>query len=272
MTEARGEILNSAPCKQPNQLVHWFFTWNNYPQNWLEILEPCFKRLCKTYTMQPEIGASGTHHIQGCISLLKKARWSEFDLPKSIHWEPTHNSFAAKNYCKKLETRLADFSYEYVKPKVVIRDLITELRPWQKKVFDLLMGPVDQRKAFWFWEPIGNVGKSAFVKYMCWHHKALFCCGGKFADLVNLIYNNDMEVCNMIIFDIPRNHGGRISYDTLECIKNGMVCNTKYETGTLIFNKPHLVIFANSPPENLDALSEDKWHIREIKDGDINMD
>lgn len=74
-----------------------------------------------------------------------------------------------------------------------------------------------------------------------------------------------MNVCNCIIFDIPRNHGGNISYDTLECIKNGMVCNTKYETGVKLFNPPHVIVFANELPSDTEKLSADRWIIKELK-------
>ena len=66
------------------------------------------------------------------------------------------------------------------------------------------------------------------------------------------------------MFDIPRANRGHISYASLECIKNGMVCNTKYETGVKIFNSPHVFIFANFPPDDEGQLSEDRWHIMKL--------
>ena len=93
-------------------------------------------------------------------------------------------------------------------------------------------------------------------------HKVLFCNGGKYTDIMNLVFNQDMDNTNAVFFDIPRSHKGSISYASLESIKNGMVCNTKYETGTKIFNSPHLFIFANFPPEKMEDLSEDRWIIK----------
>ena len=98
-------------------------------------------------------------------------------------------------------------------------------------------------------------------------HNILFCSGGKYTDIMNLVFNNDMDVCDCIMFDIPRANEGHISYASLESIKNGMVCNTKYETGTKIFNSPHLFIFANFPPDDVDMLSEDRWVIQDLSKG-----
>ena len=97
-------------------------------------------------------------------------------------------------------------------------------------------------------------------------HDALFCDGGKKADIINLVFNNDMDTCNTIIWDIPRVNRNAVSYAAIEAIKNGLVCNTKYETGVKVFNPPHIIIFANFPPDlDEDNLSKDRWMITELK-------
>ena len=75
-----------------------------------------------------------------------------------------------------------------------------------------------------------------------------------------------MDECDCVMFDIPRAHGGSISYSSLESIKNGMVCNTKYETGVKVFNSPHVIIFANFPPDKPELLSDDRWNVVNIGD------
>jgi len=241
------------------QKYHWFFTWNNYPNDFDKILEPRFRQICNGYEFQEETGESGTNHLQGNIHLKKKMRWTEFNLPKTIHWEVTRNVDASAKYCTKDQSRSGK-QFIWPEPPKPIK-IITELRPWQKSILDIISQEPDERKIHWFWESQGGIGKSVFTKYLVYHHNALFCCGGKFKDLINLIFLNDMDKCNLIVFDIPRSHGGNISYDTLECIKNGLVCNTKYETGVKLFNVPHLIIFANFPPENEEKLSSDRWSI-----------
>jgi len=67
-----------------------------------------------------------------------------------------------------------------------------------------------------------------------------------------------------VIWDLPRENKGFISSSTVEAVKNGMVCNTKYETGVKLFNAPHVIIFSNYPPENVEELSKDRWVVEEI--------
>lgn len=85
---------------------------------------------------------------------------------------------------------------------------------------------------------------------------------------MNLIFNADMDKCNCIMFDIPRANRGSISYASLESIKNGLICNTKYETGSKVFNPPHIIIFANFPPDKADKLSKDRWKITNLRGDD----
>ena len=68
---------------------------------------------------------------------------------------------------------------------------------------------------------------------------------------------------SVIVIDVPRDNGNTVSYKAIEQIKNGMICNTKYETGMKLFNSPHIIIFANMPPEE-HKLSADRWKIFEI--------
>ena len=166
-------------------------------------------------------------------------------------------------YQIKLDTRKPDgrqWTKGFPKPIKIIENLY----PWQLEVETIFKGDVDDRKIYWFFDRVGNNGKSAFVKYMVIKHGCLFCDGGKKADLINLVFNNDMDACNCVIWDLPRNTGNNISYSTLESVKNGMVCNTKYETGVKCFNPPHIFVFSNAEPD-CTCLSEDRWDIRKIK-------
>ena len=140
--------------------------------------------------------------------------------------------------------------------------------PWQEKLDKVLQEEPNDRTIYWIWESAGNTGKSSYVKYQVIKHKAIFCDGGKKADLINLVFNTDMDVVNTIIWDLPRSAGSNVSYNTLESVKNGLVCNTKYETGVKAFNSPHVVVFANVPPDT-SQLSQDRWVVLEIVDKDF---
>ena len=62
-------------------------------------------------------------------------------------------------------------------------------------------------------------------------HKCLVIQGGKLADIINIIYNVNMDEVNCLIIDVPRKNKNKVSYTAIECILNGMITNTKFETG-----------------------------------------
>lgn len=244
----------------PSPLYKYDFTINNWTTEEFKLLCQTMSSVAKKCVIGSEVGEQGTPHLQCYVSLRLKMRIVQIrQLPglQRASFRKCRNEAALIEYCQK-ETVL--FSIGIAKP---VRT-IAVLRPWQAKIEQLFFTEPDDRKIHWFWEGKGNVGKSAFTKYMIVKHKALYCDGGKKSDLINLVFNNDMDQCKCVIWDLPRSTKGNISYATLECVKNGMVCNTKYETGVKCFNPPHIFVFANFPPEEPESLSADRWIIEEL--------
>lgn len=268
-TDRDGEIgnTNSISPKQCNQLLMWFFTFNNYAEKDIEILETCFKKICKKYVFQKEIGENGTPHLQGNIWLKKKMRWTQFGLSDKIHWEKTRNPDSAEAYCQKSETsepNSTPYIYGFPKEPKPIKIIDgNNLYPWQHEIIDLFGTEPDGRHVHWFYDEIGGKGKSSFCKYMYVTHGAITIQGGKLTDIMNIIFNLNMDDCNMFIIDVPRNQGNKVSYSAIECILNGMITNTKFETGVKVFNPPHVVVFCNFEPQ-FEKLSEDRWILHTI--------
>lgn len=201
---------------------------------------------------------TGRKHLQGFMQLKRAMRKTELKIPGNPHLKACRgNEEQNEEYCSK-----DGIVWKHGYPKPI--KIIETLRPWQKEIEDLCLTEPDDRTINWYWEEHGNIGKSAFCKYMFVKHGAQFCSGGKISDIMNLVFNTDMDKCRVIIFDIPRANRGHISYASLEAIKNGLVCNTKYETGAKAFNPPHVIVFANFPPESPEMLSEDRWNIVEL--------
>jgi len=256
---------SSTKKKQPTRRSFYAFT--AFPKNEDDInsLKGRLSLISKRFLFGREVCPT-THkeHLQGFFALKKAMRITELKLPCNPHVEATiADEEANVKYCSKDGNV---FMYGFPKPIQVIE----QLRPWQQEIENIILQEPDPRKIYWYWEHSGNVGKTSFVKYAVLKHNALFCDGGKKADLVNLVFNNDMENCNCIFWDIPRCNQGKISYSALESIKNGLVCNTKYETGVKVFNSPHIIVFANSPPDCPELLSEDRWEIHEIMSNNDN--
>lgn len=258
------ETKNSKSKAQKSGVVKYCFTLNNYTIEETNEIPIVLSNLCKKYIYQSEVGENGTPHLQGGIWLKKSTRITELKKIKCIsraHFEPMKDEIGTISYCQKNDTADGKIKMSFGFPKPI--KIIENLHPWQTKVEKMLLSEPDGRTINWIWEPIGAVGKSAFCKYMFVKHNALVIQGGKLADIMNIIFNTNMDTCSIVIIDVPRNNGNNVSYNAIECILNGMITNTKYETGAKVFNPPNVLVFSNYAPDT-DKLSADRWNIKKI--------
>lgn len=247
----------SKPLKQVSGRKHHFFTFNNYDSCDIEILRKVLDEHCFMYVFQEEVGDSGTPHLQGVCSCKKPMRDTAFGF-KKIHWEKVVDIKSSYRYCSCVAKRAGSCWSKGFEAPPNLKDL--DFYEWQTNLIQELTNKPDDRTVNWYWSNEGNTGKSTFTKWYIQKHHAVFCSKGKYSDIVNILYNADMNKCKTVIFDLPRNNGNKVSYDAIEAIKNGLICNTKYETGTKCFDSPHIVIFANKPPE-YGNLSTDRWNV-----------
>jgi hypothetical protein len=258
--------INSEVKKQSTQLMNWFFTFNNYTLADIEILETFFKQLCFKYCFQQEIAPStGTPHLQGIISLKKRARWSEFGLPKKISWFKPRNVTHCYLYCSDIRKRDPEGKVFYMNftPKTGNLKLINPTKWWQIEILNIITEEPDERKVYWYWSNKGGIGKSQFCKYLLVKNDCVFIDEGKKADIMHCVMSHNMDLKNIVIFDVPRDNGNKVSYKSIESIKNGMIFSSKYESGYKIFNSPHLFVFANVEPD-YSCLSDDRWVVKNI--------
>lgn len=259
-----GGLGNTKPNPQEPCRKHHFLTLNNYDEFDIVAILSYFDEFAYSYVMQEEIGESGTPHLQGVFSLKKEARWTSFGLMKSCHWEACAKVSASFRYCSDIEKRApsgliwAKKFDNYIKTN---KYEFTEWKPWQAKVLEIVQQTPDDRTINWFWETTGNVGKSFLTKYLIIHKGAALFNKGKYSDIMNLIFKEKMR--KIVIFDLPRNNGNKISYSAMESLKDGLICNTKYETGFKVIDPLHIIVFANSPPDT-EKMSADRWNIVEI--------
>ena len=256
--------------KQISPAKNWCFTWNNYPDEWEEILVPKFQS-SGHFGMKPEIGKSGTKHIQGWVSFDVKLRPSSLKLPKEIHWEKMKGTIQDSiDYCMKADTADGD----YVTNKKIPKKLpIVELYGWQKSAESVIKKEPDNRTIFWIWSREGGRGKSTFVRYLCQNMGAIICAG-KASDMkfqiVKYIERNDGCFPEIIVFDVPRSMENYLSYTGIEEIKNGVFASNKYESDMVIMPHPHVVVLANfSPDLNNKDMSSDRFEIWNIDRSDI---
>jgi hypothetical protein len=254
---------SSAKQKDINPCKHWFFTYNNYNNDDISVLCATFNKECEKYVFQQEIGELGTPHLQGYCHFIKKIRPFSLQLTKKINWTKAGNKDACIQYCQKIDTCAGEC---YSKGLIIKKKLktIKDLYDWQQKLITLINTEPDDRTINWIWCDAGNNGKSAFAKYCCINYNAIVI-SGKRDDMKNGIYQyiQNGGIPKVIIIDVPRCNENFVSYSGIEEIKNGCFFSPKYEGGMCLYDSPHIIVFANTPPK-LELMSSDRWNIIQL--------
>lgn len=189
--------------------------------------------------------------------------------PDDTHWEFVKRWPATVKYCSKVSSRVEGpwTNIEGLTFRETIRDPLEgkELYDWQQRIIDIIQAEPDERKVYWFWDPNGNTGKSCLAKHIrMWYKCAVI--GGTAKDcFCSLKMRLEVDDIKVVIFDLSRSQMNRVSYNAIEQIKNGMFFSGKYESGDVIINPPHVIVFANFPPER-ELLSEDRWSVIRLDD------
>lgn len=252
----------------------WFFTWNNYDllqfETWFRSLKcGATRRKYLKAVCQEETGEEGTPHIQGYLEFRDKVRPMEakwINLPKQVHWEKVRNQQAALEYCCKLESRTGrtyTLNYE-------IQDELDILYPedlfdWQREIVSYIKQKPDPRKIYWCWSPEGGRGKTTFSKYLETMYDACKITGNR-ANVVRMIANwqeTKGGTPKLVILDLPKNQEDFVSYAGMEDIKNMSFVSTKFECINVLGNSPHLIVFANHPPEE-ERMTNNRFIIKKI--------
>lgn len=263
-------VSPTLPKVKVNPAKRWTFTLNNWTDLEYEYVCSICSVICGFCIIAKETGASGTPHLQGYLEFKTKHRpMSIFKDTKRIHWEVAKGN-RGHNIVYISKQNLV-FTIGMPPPPKPIK-IITNLYSWQKDIENLILEEPDDRSINWYYDSRGNIGKSAFIKYCVITHKVLYIAGGKYGDIMNIIFNTNMDKINCIMLDIPRANEGNVSYASLESIKNGLICNYKYETGTKIFNSPHVIVFANFAPKHAYKLSADRWKITNLGPDDPELE
>lgn len=282
------------------------FTWNNPPKDGLAQVAQWAEGRGGQYTCQEESGSEGTPHIQGFIKFKNavefsviKAKWPKW------HVEKAKNEDRAEAYCRKKRTRSGErISNIYFTEDEMIDPMRGKTyRPWQlelmRKLFDMEFGqgessslrssspvatvPVatvdtttvtgtikeaDERRVHWYWEGVGNSGKTSMAKHIyALNEDLVMYVSGKAADIKHGIATKLKEgkrPPKILILDLVRTSEQYVSYEAIESLKNGFFYSTKFDSAMVAMKTPHVVIFANFLPQ-YEKLSADRWDIIEIQ-------
>lgn len=223
--------------------------------------------------MGSEVGEEKkTPHLQGYLRFKNPVSFQSLKkkLPRARITRCNGSENDNFRYCSKegnYRTNMENPSfYEEMKLKCISDEYKNvQWRPWQQEVLNLLDGPVDPRTIHWYWEPVGNSGKSYLTKYLALT-RDIIICDGKKADIFNQVRMSleAKKQPKIIILDIPRAYIGNVQYPVIEQLKNGCIYSGKYEGGICVFPRPHVIAFANSRPD-IESLSHDRWNIQDIR-------
>jgi len=272
-----GDLGNTRPNpsssnkskKQISPAKHWCWTLNNHSTSDVSSIKGLDSSIVPVITFQEEIGESGTRHLQGTMSFKNKMRPMSLGLSDKIHWEKMKGTCEeARCYTVKNESRVSDGiryirGWEEHKPYV---EHIDELYAWQKDICMILEQEPDDREIHWYWEATGGIGKTKFCKYVFTHYDNVVVLGGKASDMKMAIVqyrDKNKKLPKIILIDMPRCTMDYISYQGVEEIKNMFFFSGKYEGGMVCGQPPHMICFANEPPDK-EKLSKDRWNIKEI--------
>lgn len=244
------------------------------------LLDQCNRDPRWQTVFQLETGKEGRPHYQGYI---ERPRGYMFEHPRigknafpQVHWETANgNRMHNFRYCSK-EGRLRPTHQvghdlgALTRPrdiKTISIDQINE-RPWQRELLELLATEPDERTIYWYWEPDGNMGKTAFMRYYVdKHRKDAVIVGGAARDLKFIVDNHEKEhheTPRVVFMDIPRCSADYVSFQGIEEVKNATFSANKYEGRTVHGAHSHFVVFANQPPD-VRKMSLDRWRIKLIK-------
>lgn len=186
-----------------------------------------------------------------------------------IHWEASHSIYNSVKYCtdedkRKEGGRVWTKKFAPVAPKNLHIIETEELYQWQKDLKAELEGDPDPRSIIWYTDLDGGSGKTAMAKYVLATFPCVqFLSGGNFRDTSYQIIKRK-EDPRIVLVNLPRTVEGKVSYTSLESIKDGLIQCGKYEGGTRLFPPPHVIVFSNFMPD-LGALSADRWELRNLR-------
>lgn len=243
----------------------FLLTWNNYDEKSFDYVKDYIDEYCKKGAVQEEIGEKGTKHLQIGLYFENARSFKSLnnDFPK-CHIEKGKNMFAVINYCKKDKSLNGK---RYVKGMKSVKDPLEGkiLYDWEKELIDIINGPVDDRKIYWYWSREGGFGKTQFAKHLCITRKDVLFLSGKASDVKCGIaqWIEKGKDLNCAIFGFTKSLEKFISYEAIENAKDGIFFSGKYESGMIVYDQPHVICFANFPPDK-NKLSKDRWVISNI--------
>lgn len=158
------------------------------------------------------------------------------------------------------------YSLTHINVETIIKQDGTNFLPWQEEMFHILQEKPHPRSIYWLCDQNGGTGKSEFMKYLIKYHNAFLAQGSA----KDILYAYQGEP--IVIFYCCKSMEDHLSFQAMECLKDGTFFVQKYISIMKGFPIPHVVVLTNSYPDTKKC-SEDRWNIWELtKEGHTDMD
>ncbi len=223
---------------------------------------------CSKFVFQEELSPTGYHHYQMLLCFTQRMRVStaiKF-LGNAIGGNPqvraSSRTFAP--YHSKPQTWVAGpwskgISGVRTEPLdlVPVRDLTT----WQRVILEMCTTKcLTKRAIYWLWSEAGGTGKTALCKRLEDQCDAMLF-ERKASDIASRVLLEGVKQC--YVCHLSRDTQVTGEYKMIENLKDGLLSSGKFKGGQANFNSPHVLIFANYPPDEF-RLSADRWQVWEL--------
>lgn len=238
------------------QATKFFFTY--HLQNG-EQFEQAFDNLkglgdiCDKFVWGEEHGKSGkTPHIQGAFILSSKMRWktieSNFFTNPCPYGKKLKNWDRSLKYCCKELNRI-ESNCKLPRPLNILKE--EQLYPYQKHIVDKLKEEPNDRDVIWIYGDY-SIGKTQLCKYLTFHKLALGPLEGEKKHILSVVAQNKDEDGFIIYLTADESIYQKHSlFNCIEKIKDGYFMSHfgTDNTEPIIMNSPHILVFANRPPD-----------------------
>lgn len=128
--------------------------------------------------------------------------------------------------------------------------LTRERQPWENTLDKIIaehQESPDTRAVHWFYDEIGETGKTVNAKNLVFEHGAFYTTGGKATDIYHAYNLEPIAILN--ICASQNKECSEHLYKILEEFKDGIFTSGKYGSTTKIFTSPLVIVFSNHAPD-----------------------
>lgn len=271
-----GLASNGPPDKRKRDSLscYWSFRFTFEKVGSWDQLISTLKKVADSARFQHERGDKGQNHYQGVFHIEDRKRvnsirpffedeYPTLMFPDIDYLRVSRVVKAAERYVMKEETRI-DGPWEFGMPQTLKLIKDDMLYKWQKEIIEIIKEEPDNRSIYWFWGGYG-IGKTQFCKYLSAKYGAIPLEGEK-RHIFAVVMKN--QTCKLFIMPLCKDDD-KPSYRAIEKVKDGYFMSHfgTENTGPVVMNSPHIIIFANCEPDYGDkGYHPDKYIVRKIPD------